>query len=196
MLDELKSIKNHEVADIIPASSVPSNNNIIGTRWVFKVKADGRFKARLVVQGWSQRHGLDCGSTFAPVFRLESQRLLLAYATAKSWPILALDVQTAFLNGKLQETVFCRQPPGFETFDPTTGEPQAMRLKRALYGLRQSPNVWSVTMNTELRKMFFLARASDPCGYTKGYHEGYVMPTLYVDDVLMTGLSISILQQD
>ncbi|CAM9668704.1 unnamed protein product, partial [Sphacelaria rigidula] len=149
----------------------------------------------LVVQGWSQRHGLDCGSTFAPDCRLESQRLLLAIATATNWPVFALDVQTAFLNGKLQETVFCKQPPGFETSDPATGGSQVMRLKRALYGLRQSPNVWNATMDTELRKMDFSATASDPCVYTKGSHERYVMLTLYVDDVLITGPSISILQQ-
>ncbi|CAN0097080.1 unnamed protein product [Sphacelaria rigidula] len=195
MLDELQSIKNHEVSDIIPASSVPSNNSIIGTRWVFKVKADGRFEARLVVQGWSQRHGPDCGSTFAPVCRLETKSVTSKFEVTGT-PVatrVALDVQTAFLNVKLQETALCRQPPGFETFDLTTGEPQVMRLKRALYGLRQSPNVWNDTMDTELRKMFFLATASDLCVYTKGSHEGYVMLTLYVDDVLMTGSSISIL---
>ncbi|CAM9204341.1 unnamed protein product [Sphacelaria rigidula] len=136
MLDELQNIYDHQVADIISAGSVPPNNNIIGTRWVFKVKADGRFKTRLVVQEWAQRHGLDCGSTFAPVCRLESQRLLLAIATVKNWPILALDVQTAFLNGKLQETVFCKQAPSFKTLDPTTGKPHVMKLRRDLYGLR------------------------------------------------------------
>ena len=194
MLDELQSIKKHQVADIIPITSVPSNNNIIGTRWVFKVKADGRFKARCVVQGWKQRHGYDCGSTFAPVCRLESQRLLLAIATAKNWPILALDIQTAFLNGKLQETVFCKQPPGFETSDPTTGTPHVMSLRRALYGLRQSPAVWNSTINAELQKMGFTATASDPCVYTRGAHDGYVMLTLIVDDILLTGLSVSLLQ--
>ncbi|CAM9424101.1 unnamed protein product [Sphacelaria rigidula] len=70
-----------------------------------------------------------------------------------------------------------------------------MRLERVLYGLRQSPNVWNVTMDTELRKVGFSATASDSCVYTKGSHEGYVMLTLYVDDVLMTGPSKSILQQ-
>ena len=52
MLDELRSLDEHRVADIIPAGAVPPNTNIIDTRWVYKVKADGRFKARLVVQGW------------------------------------------------------------------------------------------------------------------------------------------------
>ncbi|CAM9284251.1 unnamed protein product, partial [Sphacelaria rigidula] len=166
-----------------------------GTRWVFKVKADGRFKARLVVQGWAQRHGLDCGSTFAPVCRLESQRLLLAIATAKNWPILALDIQTAFLNGKLQETVFCKQAPGFEILDPTTGKPHVMKLKRAIYGLRQSPNVWNSTIDTKLRTLGFNPTVSDPCVYTKGSHGGYIMLTLFVDDILMTGPSINLLHQ-
>ena len=194
MLDELRSISDHKVADTIPSSLVPPNNNIIGTRWVFKVKADGRMKARLVVQGWAQRHGFDCGSTFAPVCRLESQRILLAIATAKNWPVLALDVQTAFLNGKLQETVFCKQPPGFETTDPVTGKPNVMRLRRALYGLRQSPNVWNFTINTELQNMNFRATASDPCVYTRGKQADYVMLTLFVDDILLTGPSIRVLQ--
>ena len=118
----------------------------------FKVTADGRFKARCVVQGWKQRHGYDCGSTFAPVCRLEGQRLLLAIATAKNWPILALDIQTAFLNGKLKETVFCKQPPGFETSDPKTGTPHVMSLRRALYGLRQSPEYGTRRLMQNYRK--------------------------------------------
>ncbi|CAM9601787.1 unnamed protein product [Sphacelaria rigidula] len=149
--------------------------------------------------GWWFRAGLRGMDATAGGLSLQfagwKVRLLLAIASAKNWPILAIDVQTAFLNGKLLETLSCRQPPGFETFDLTTGESQVMRLKRALYGLRQSPNVWNVTMGTELRKMSFLTTPSDPYVYTKGSHEGYVMLTLYVADVLMTGPSISILQQ-
>ena len=140
MLDELRSISDHRVAETIPSSLVPPNNNIIGTRWVYKVKADGRMKARLVEQGWSQRHGFDNESTFAPMRRLEENDLL-AIATPKNWPVLALDVQTAFLNWKLQEMVFGKQPTGFETTDPVTGKPNVMRLRRALYGPRQSPTV-------------------------------------------------------
>ncbi|CAN0021391.1 unnamed protein product [Sphacelaria rigidula] len=112
MLDELQSIKDHQVADTIPTGSVPPNNNIIGTRWVFKVKADGHFKARLVVQGWAQRHGLDCGSTFAPCLPARKPTIATGNCHCKTnWPILALDVQTAFLNGKLQETVYIMLTP-------------------------------------------------------------------------------------
>ncbi|CAN0049810.1 unnamed protein product, partial [Sphacelaria rigidula] len=81
--DELRSIADHKVADTIPASLVPPNNNIVGTHWVYKVKADDRFKTRLFVQGWAQKHGFDCGSTSAPVCRLEGQRVLLAIGRTK-----------------------------------------------------------------------------------------------------------------
>ncbi|CAM9368940.1 unnamed protein product, partial [Sphacelaria rigidula] len=119
-------------------------------------------RARLVVQGWAQRHGLDCGTIFAPVGRLESQRLLLPISTAKNWPILALDVRTAFLNGKLQETVFCRQPPGFETLDPTTRKPHVIRSG--------GPSFEHVKLYDRHRvaKSSFFGTASDPCVYTKG----------------------------
>ncbi|CAM9604071.1 unnamed protein product [Sphacelaria rigidula] len=91
-----------------------------------------------------------------------------------NWPIVALDVQTAFSNGELQEAVFCRQPYGFETSDPTTREAHAMQLRRALYGLRQIPNVWNSTTDTELRKIVFSATISDPWVYTTGYHGVYI----------------------
>ncbi|CAM9207064.1 unnamed protein product [Sphacelaria rigidula] len=69
-----------------------------------------------------------------------------------------------------------------------------MRLRRALYGLRQSPNLWNFTIDTELQNMGFKATENDPCVYTRGQQEHYVMITLFVDDILVTGPSIEILQ--
>ena len=111
MRKELQSLEEQEVADLIASTSVPPGCSIIGTRGVFGVKTDGRFKARLVVQGWAQQHGLDCFTTFAPVCRTESQRILLANAASRDWPVLALDAQIAFLDGQLQENVYTKQAP-------------------------------------------------------------------------------------
>ena len=66
MRKELNSLDEHEVADLIPSTEVPPGGYIIGTRWVFRVKTDGRFKARLVVQGWAHQHGMDRFATFDP----------------------------------------------------------------------------------------------------------------------------------
>ena len=94
------------VYDVISRAAVPFNHKVIGTRWVYKVKSDFTFKARLVVQGWSQRPGIDCGATFAPVCRIENQRLLLAISTQRDWDIGMLDVKSAFLQSKIDEEVF------------------------------------------------------------------------------------------
>ena len=73
-----------------------------------------RNKARLVAQGFTQVEGLDFGETFAPVARLEANRILLAYACSHNIKLFQMDVKSAFLNGKISEFVFVEQPPGFE----------------------------------------------------------------------------------
>ncbi|CAB1109566.1 unnamed protein product [Ectocarpus sp. CCAP 1310/34] len=186
MLKELASLDDHDVADLIPVSSVPAGCSVIGTRWVYRVKTDGRFKARVVVQGWAQQHGIDCFTTFAPVCKIGSQRLLLAIAAAQGWPVIAMDVQTAFLNGKLSEDVYTYQAPGFEKIESSTGKPLVWKLKKSLYGLRQSPSVWNLTIDKDLRGKGFTPTASDPCVYTKGSGNSYIMLTLFVDDILLT----------
>jgi hypothetical protein len=72
-------------------------------------------KARLVAQGYSQVEGLDFGETFAPVARLEAIRILLAFVAYKGFKLYQMDVKSAFLNGVIQEEVYVRQPPGFES---------------------------------------------------------------------------------
>eukprot|EP00752_Nemacystus_decipiens_P017171 g15384.t1 len=195
MLKELSSLDDHDVADLIPSTSVPAGCSIIGTRWVYRIKTDGRYKARVVVQGWAQQHGIDCFTTFAPVCRIGSQRLLLAIAAAQGWPVIAMDVQTAFLNGTLSEDVYTYQAPGFEKIDGNTGKPLVWKLKKSLYGLRQSPSVWNLTIDKDLRGKGYTPTASDPCVYTKGSGNSYVMLTLFVDDILLTGPSNKILQE-
>ena len=99
-----------------------------------------------------------------------------------------MDLFTAFLNGKLSEEVYMRQAPGFETKD-SQGRPLIMKLSRSIYGLRQSPKAWSVTIDKDLRTIGFLPTASNACVYVKGSGDSYVMLTLYVDDLLITGLN-------
>ena len=81
--------------------------NVIGTKWIFKNKQDEsgivvRNKARLVAQGYSQVEGIDYGETYAPVARLESIRILLAYASHHNFKLQQMDVKSAFLYGPLK----------------------------------------------------------------------------------------------
>ena len=73
---EIESFKERKVYKLVRRTAVPPGRKRIKPKWVFKRKADGSFKGRLVAQGWSQVPGLDCGSTFAPVCRLLSVRMM------------------------------------------------------------------------------------------------------------------------
>jgi hypothetical protein len=95
-----------------------------------------RNKAHLVSQGYSQVEGLDFGNTFAPITRLEAIRILLAIAVFKGFKLYQMDVKNAFLNGFIQEEVYVRQPPGFES--PKYPD-RVYNLLKTLYGLKQAP---------------------------------------------------------
>jgi hypothetical protein len=95
-----------------------------------------RNKAHLVSQGYSQVEGLDFGETFAPIIRLEAIRILLAIAVFKGFKLYQMDVKNAFLNGFIQEEVYVRQPPGFES--PKYPD-RVYNLLKTLYGLKQAP---------------------------------------------------------
>jgi hypothetical protein len=92
-----------------------------------------RNKARLVAQGYSQVEGLDFRETFAPVAHLEVIRILLALATSKGFKLYQMDVKSAFLNGVIQDEVYVRQPPGFES--PKYPD-KVYKLLKALYRLK------------------------------------------------------------
>ena len=94
---------------------LPVGWKAIKSKWVFKRKADGRFRTRLVAKGFTQVQGIDYDETFSPVARFESLRLLLALATLEDWEIHQMDIKLAFLNGLLEEEIFMEQPQGFIT---------------------------------------------------------------------------------
>jgi hypothetical protein len=140
MQEELNNFERNQVWELVERP----NNNIIGTKWVFRNKQDEfgivtRNKARLVAQGYIQVEGLDFGETYAPVARLEAIRFLLAFAAHYDFKLYQMDVKSAFLNGPLSEKVYVKQPPGFE--DPKCPK-HVFKLHKTLYGLKQAPRAW------------------------------------------------------
>ncbi|GJR86998.1 copia protein [Tanacetum coccineum] len=98
-----------------------------------------RNKARLVAQGYNQQEGTYFDETYAPVARLESIRILLAYACAHNFKLYQMDVKSAFLNRFINEEVYVAQPPRFiDSKKPN----HVFKLKKALYGLKQAPKAW------------------------------------------------------
>ncbi|WVZ76013.1 LOW QUALITY PROTEIN: hypothetical protein U9M48_024018 [Paspalum notatum var. saurae] len=138
----------------------PPNCRPIGTKWVFKNKQgkDGmvvRNKARL---GFCQEEGIDYEETFAPVARLEAIRNLLAFAASKGFKLQQMDVKSAFLNGFIEEEVYVRQPPDFES---ARFPDRVYKLRKALYGLKQAPRAWYARLKSFLLKSGFVIGSVD-----------------------------------
>ncbi|KAJ8755145.1 hypothetical protein K2173_018943 [Erythroxylum novogranatense] len=107
MKEELKMIEKNHTWELVDR---PMHNKVIGVKWVLRTKrnADGyinKYKAKLVVKGYTQLYGVDFSETFAPVARLDTIRMILAIAAPKNWKIFQLDVKSAFLNGNNAEFV-------------------------------------------------------------------------------------------
>ena len=184
MHEELNNFTRNKVWTLVKRPK--EHHNVIGTKWIFKNKQDEhgqvtRNKARLVAQGFTQVEGLDFGETFAPVARLESIRILLAYASHHDFKLYQMDVKSAFLNGPLKELVYVKQPPGFEDPDHPS---HVYELHKALYGLKQAPRAWYDHLTAFLSEKGFQIGLIDSTLFTKRVKGELFVCQIYVDDII------------
>ena len=119
--------------------------------------------------------------------RFESIRSIVGLGIQHKLQLHQMDVSTAFLHGELTEEVYMRQPEGF--IEPGK-EHLICRLKRSIYGLKQSPRCWNHTLHTQLKTMGFKQTSSDPCLYVYLESEGVpFLIAVYVDDIVLGGRS-------
>nr|GEV98619.1 transposon Ty3-G Gag-Pol polyprotein [Tanacetum cinerariifolium] len=109
--------------------------------WLNENGVVSRNKARLVDQCYNQQEEIDYDETYAPIARLESIRILLAYVCALDFKLFQMDVKSAFLNGFINEEVYVAQPLRFIDFAKPN---HVYRLKKSLYGLKQAPKAWEL----------------------------------------------------
>ena len=122
----------------------PEEHPTIGAKWVFRNKIDEngivtKNKAKLVAQGYSQQDKIDYDETYAPIAKTEAIRMLLPFAYHKNFKLYQMDVNSAYLNGYINEEVHVEQPLGFE--NPHYKD-LVFKLTKALYGLKQAPREW------------------------------------------------------
>jgi hypothetical protein len=182
MEEELNNFKRNEVWELVPRPK----QNVIGTKWVFGNKQDEfgvvtKNKARLVGKGYTQVEGLDFGETYAPVARLESIRILLAYATHHDFKLHQMDVKSAFLNGPLQEEVYVEQPPGFED---SKFPNHVYKLHKSLYRLKQAPRAWYECLKDFLIKNGFEIDKADSNLFIQRNGKDIFVCQIYVDDII------------
>ena len=188
MESEYSSLLKNDTWDLVPPLE---GKNIVGSRWILKVKRDedggvDRFKARLVAQGYSQVKGVDYDEVFSPVARYTSVRSLLALANAHDLEIHQMDVKTAFLNGSLDCDIYMSQPEGF--VDPDRPN-HVCKLKKSIYGLKQSARCWNTTLDEYMKSVGYHKSNADGCIYVKSVkeadgHISFVIMGVYVDDII------------
>ena len=187
-MDALNKNKTWELVDL------PPNRKAVKSKWVFKLKADGRYRARLVAKGFTQIPGVDFDETFSPVARFESLRMLLALAALEDWHIHQMDVKSAFLNGVLDEEIYMEQPQGFIT---TGAETKVCRLSKAIYGLKQASRQWNLQLHGSLTGLGFKRLCADAGIYVNHQQEGDgpLFVIVYVDDMTILGKSLQAVQR-
>jgi hypothetical protein len=190
MQEELLQFERNNVWTL---TTLPIGKSAIGTKWVFRNKKDEngvviRNKARLVAQGYCQEEGIDYEETFAPVARLEAIRIFLAYAAHRGFKVHQMDVKSAFLNGKLKEEVYVKQPPGFESEKYPN---HVYFLDKALYGLKQAPRAWYERLSTFLLSRNFHRGTTDITLFYKKTHDEILLVQIYVDDIIFGSTDMS-----
>jgi hypothetical protein len=124
---------------------------------------------------------LDFEDTFAPVARLESIWILLAYAAHHSFKLFQMDVKITFLNGLIKQEVYVKQPPGFK--DDRYPD-HVYKLSKALYGLKQAPRAWYECLRDFLISNAFKVGKADPTLFTKTCNGDLFVCQIYVDDII------------
>ncbi|GKB93295.1 retrovirus-related pol polyprotein from transposon TNT 1-94, partial [Tanacetum coccineum] len=155
--EELNQFIENDVLELVPQ---PKNMTIIGTMW-----------------------GIDYDETYAPVARLESIRVLVAYACALDFKLFQMNVKSAFLNGFINEEVYVAQPSGFIDFEKLD---HVYKLKKALYGIEQAPKAWYDRLKTFLIKHEYKMRMVDNTLFTKKKSSNLIIVQIYVDDIIFS----------
>lgn len=178
MAEELKAFEENQAWEFVHRKEA---DRVVQCKWVFKKKfeCDGkvRYRARLVAKGFTQKEGLDYTETYSPVLRYSTLRLLFALSVKLNLKITHLDVTTAFLNGYLNENVYMHVPPNLDC-----KENCILKLKRAIYGLKQSARAWNERINDCLLNSNFVRLKLEPCLYIKRSEKELIIIAVFVDD--------------
>lgn len=177
----MDTLDKNEAWDLV---EFPTGRKPIGSKWVFKKKLNAagkveKYKARLVAKGYSQVEGIDFGEIFAPIAKMTSIIFLLSIVVAFDLEVEQMDVKTAFLHGDLEEEIYMKQPEGFAV----KGKKELVcKLKKSLYGLKQSPRMWYQKLYTYLLGLGFSRSKDDHYVYFKLVGDHFIYIALYVDD--------------
>ncbi|KAJ4721737.1 Retrovirus-related Pol polyprotein from transposon TNT 1-94 [Melia azedarach] len=196
MGDEMESLHKNQTWEL---TKRPRDRKIVTCKWVYKKKegetsVEGiKYKARVVARGFTQREGVDYNEIFSPVVRHTSIRVLLAIVAHQDLELEQLDVKTAFLHEELEKEIYMTQPDGFQV---PGKEDYVCKLKKSLYGLKQSPRQWYKRFDSYMIEIGYTKSPYDCCVYySKATNGSLIYLVLYVDDMLIAAENKSDVQK-
>ena len=195
MDEELNSLWDNDTFEL---TSLPEGRTSVGGKWVYTIKlgpnGEEKYKARFVAKGYSQAPGIDYHETFSPTARLTSVRMLMQLAVQKGMVIHQMDVKTAYLNAPIDCELYVEQPEGYEQKGPN-GQKLVCKLKKSLYGLKQSGRNWNSMLHDYLTQEEFVQSLVDPCVYVRTTESGQVILIVWVDDIIIAGSNTDVLKE-
>ena len=146
-----------------------------------------RYKARLVAQGFLQRPGFDFKETYSPVMDVITFRYLISLVVSEKLDIRLTDVVTAYLYGELDTDIYMKIPDGYKLPEAKSKSMYSLKLRRSLYGLKQSGRMWYNRLSEYLIKAGYKNNLICPCVFIKKSVKGFAILAVYVDDINLIG---------
>ena len=190
MEEEMDSLRENETYDLVPRPKTP----VIGGRWVYCKKNDDTYKARYVAKGFSQIPNVDYHETFSPTARMVSIRALMNIAMEEDLVVHSMDVKSAYLNADLDCELFMEQPEGFVVKNDPNDD-MVLRLKKSLYGLKQSGRLWNHLLHSFLLEKGFVRSEAENCVYVKLQNGIKIIIIVWVDDLIIAGSNLDAVEE-
>ena len=190
---ELDSLAKRKVfGHVVPT---PNDVKLVGYKWAFVKKHNDkneitRYKARLMAQGYSQRPEIDYDKTYSPMMDIITFRYLIGLSVSEGLDICLMDVITTYLYGMLENDIYMKVPEGFQLPQVNTSQTRniySIKLRRSLYGLKQSGRMWYNRLIEYLIKDGYINNPICPCVIIKKSELGFAIIAVYVDDINLFG---------
>ena len=185
---EFKKMLDMGVWRHVKRNDCPNARRLVGCRWVFKVKRNGVYRARLVAKGFSQIPGVDFTDNYSPVVNDVTVRVVVARMIIENMKGKVVDIDNAFLKGDLEHEIYMKIPEGYdEVINPRVDKEDCLILQKAIYGLVQAARQFWKKIVDKMQEGGFKLSEADPCMLYKEDEKGVCIIIIYIDDMLIIG---------
>ena len=166
----------------------PNDHRLVGCRWVFKLKRNGVYHARLVAKGFSQILGRDFTDNYSPVVNDVTFRVVVARMLSENLKGKVVGINNEFLNGDLEHEIYMKIPEQYgEVRSKDVNKEDCFILQNGIYGLVEAARQFWKKIVDKMQGGGFKLSEADPCMLYKENEKGVCIIIIYIDDMLIIG---------